>query len=237
MFEPGGPSFWELARQALSSTERGYDLLAPKFERTPFRTPDAVLAPVARWLEQPVDAILDIGCGTGAAMRWLRPRCRRRVVGLDFSQGMLREAQRRLADAPGEADVALVRGDALAMPFNRIFDLAVCFGALGHFPGADGSRLAAQITRVLKPGGRFLFATGRRPRPGAKAYWLSHGFNLAMRARNLLIKPEFVMYYLTFTLPEAEGLLAAHGFRLEIVDGLFEEPWAGCQLAVAHLDG
>ena len=32
MFHPQGPTLWELAVQALSSTERGYDLLAPKFE-------------------------------------------------------------------------------------------------------------------------------------------------------------------------------------------------------------
>ncbi|MGO9081297.1 MAG: hypothetical protein ACLQDY_20030, partial [Streptosporangiaceae bacterium] len=30
----------ELAMQALSSVEGGYDLLAPKFDHTPFRTPD-----------------------------------------------------------------------------------------------------------------------------------------------------------------------------------------------------
>ena len=29
--------------QALSSVEGGYDLLAPKFDHTPFRTPDGVL--------------------------------------------------------------------------------------------------------------------------------------------------------------------------------------------------
>ena len=40
MFHAKGPTFWELAVQALSSTEHGYDLLAPKFDYTPFRTPD-----------------------------------------------------------------------------------------------------------------------------------------------------------------------------------------------------
>ncbi|WP_031109110.1 class I SAM-dependent methyltransferase [Streptomyces sp. NRRL S-146] len=43
MFSPEGPSLRELAVQALSSVERGYDLLAPKFDHTPFRTPAAVL--------------------------------------------------------------------------------------------------------------------------------------------------------------------------------------------------
>jgi hypothetical protein len=43
MFHPQGPTFFELARQALSSTERGYDLLAEKFDYTPFRTDDIFL--------------------------------------------------------------------------------------------------------------------------------------------------------------------------------------------------
>jgi len=43
VYHPEGPTFLELMRQALASTERGYDLLAPKFDRTPFRTPDHVL--------------------------------------------------------------------------------------------------------------------------------------------------------------------------------------------------
>ena len=38
VFSPGGPSVRELAMQALSSVEGGYDRLAPKFDHTPFRT-------------------------------------------------------------------------------------------------------------------------------------------------------------------------------------------------------
>src|ERR1700761_1450640 len=43
VFSSRGPSLPELAAQALSSVEGGYDRLAPKFDRTPFRTHDAVL--------------------------------------------------------------------------------------------------------------------------------------------------------------------------------------------------
>src|SRR5829696_9130822 len=97
MFHPRGPTFWELARQALSSTERGYDLLAPKFDYTPFRTPDVVLETCAACLGEPrsIDAALDLCCGTGAAMHVLRPLCRQRVVGIDMSQGMLDVARER----------------------------------------------------------------------------------------------------------------------------------------------
>src|SRR5262245_52013564 len=101
-------------KQALSSTERGYDLLAPKFDRTPFRTPEPVLIALAKVVggRRSIGSALDVCCGTGAAMRHLRPLCTERVIGIDFSQGMLDEARRQLADGPGDARVDLIRGDA-----------------------------------------------------------------------------------------------------------------------------
>src|SRR5947209_13036832 len=125
MFHPNGPSFFELAEQALSSTERGYDLLAPKFDYTPFRTPQFLLDAVARQLPAlgPFGWGLDLCCGTGAALAMLRPFCTEAVVGLDISCGMLDVCRQRMAEAPGTARVELVRGDALALPFGPAFDL------------------------------------------------------------------------------------------------------------------
>ena len=99
---PQGPTFLELARQGLSSTQRGYDLLAPKFEHTPFRTPEPVARVVGVRLARsgPFEDGLDLCCGTGVGLRLLRPLCARRVVGLDFSAGMLAEARRRLGRGP-----------------------------------------------------------------------------------------------------------------------------------------
>ena len=217
MFHPKGPTFLELARQALSSTERGYDLLASKFDYTPFRTPDAILESAAQHLraDAPFAAGLDLCCGTGAAMRMLRPLCRQRVVGIDFSQGMLEVARQRTVDAAGTAHLEFVRGNVLAMPFERAFDLAVCFGAFGHILRKDEPRFVSEIARVLKPGGRFVFTTFYPPPLWSPEYWLSRSFNAAMRVRNFLHSPPFIMYYLTFLLPQAKGLLEQHGFDVE----------------------
>ena len=89
MFHPQGPTVWELLVQGLSSTEQGYDLLAPKFDSTPFRTPEAILGPAMAQLGGPasIATALDMCCGTGAALSHLRPLCRDRVVGIDLSQG------------------------------------------------------------------------------------------------------------------------------------------------------
>jgi len=131
--KPPKPTLLELAKQALSSTERGYDLLAPKFEATPFRTPDAVLGPSLGDLGE-IDDALDLCTGTGAALVTLRGQVRRRLVGVDFSQGMLDEAKRQLDMAPGRARIELLQKDVFAVDDEDAFDLVTCFGAFGHIP-------------------------------------------------------------------------------------------------------
>ncbi len=235
MFHPKGPTFWELARQALSSTERGYDLLAPKFDYTPFRTPDFILDKVGTYLQTlgPFGTALDVCCGTGAAMRMLRPLCTEEVVGIDMSAGMLLEAEQRTADAPGTAPLRFVRGDALQMPFNAAFDLAVCFGAFGHILVRDEARFVAQLAQVLKPGGRFVFVTAYLPPKWSLRYWLARGFNGAMHVRNCLFRPPFIMFYLTFLLPDCKNLLEQHDFDVDVREGLFDAPWTPLRLVIA----
>ncbi|MBX2802727.1 MAG: class I SAM-dependent methyltransferase [Myxococcales bacterium] len=216
MFAPDGPTFRELFRQAMSSTRGGYDLLAPKFDSTPFRTPDALLQCVVQQLVAGPSfaTALDVCCGTGAVMGHIKPLCQK-VVGIDFSPGMLAEAERRLASVEG-GDVGLVRGDAMALPFDGGFDLVTCFGAFGHVLPPDQPRFLEGIYRALEPGGRFVFVTGDKPRPTHPAFWMSHGFNAAMKVRNALFSPPFVMFYLTFPLPVAVARLVEAGFQPEV---------------------
>jgi ubiquinone/menaquinone biosynthesis C-methylase UbiE len=228
MFHPRGPSFFELVQQALSSVEGGYDLLAPKFEYTPFRTPDALIEATLAHVGGPgaVESALDVCCGTGAAVRLLRPLCRRRVVGVDMSRGMLEEARRLLAEAPGEAEVEWVRGDALALPFHEEFDVVTSFGAFGHILEEDEPRLVEGIYRALRPGGRFVFLTSPPPSRLRPGYWLARAFNAAMRLRNALWRPPFHMYYLTFLVPRARALLEAQGFEVSVHEATLPEPYS-----------
>ncbi|MGW2714689.1 methyltransferase domain-containing protein, partial [Streptomyces sp. NPDC001356] len=127
MFGPEGPTLRELTVQALSSVEHGYDLLAPKFDHTPFRTPDVVLDSVARALAPlgPFTDGLDLCCGTGAGTRLLTGVCRRSVTGVDFSAGMLDVARRR-GGAPRGPGGGWVGGGRRAPAVSRALDLVVC---------------------------------------------------------------------------------------------------------------
>jgi ubiquinone/menaquinone biosynthesis C-methylase UbiE len=237
MFHPHGPTIRELLVQALSSTERGYDLLAPKFEYTPFRTPDVIVAPAIAHLGGPgsLAMALDVCCGTGAVLRHLRRLCRDCVVGIDMSGGMLAVARQQTAEAPGDAAIKLVRGNMLAMPFTAVFDVAVCFGALGHLLPQEQPRFVAQVAQVLKPGGRFVVVTTPRPAWWSARYWWARTFNAVMHLRNWVLAPPFVMYYLTFLLPEAVALLRHQGFAVAVHQGLFPGRFQQVRLVIGTL--
>ncbi|WP_369381505.1 class I SAM-dependent methyltransferase [Streptomyces sp. cg36] len=230
-----GPTLRELAVQALSSVEHGYDLLAPKFDHTPYRTPEPVLGAVARVLGAlgPFGRGLDLCCGTGAGLPVLRAVCRERITGVDFSTGMLTVGRAR---APGAAD--WVRADARALPFApAAFDLAVSFGAFGHFLPGERPGLFAQVRSVLAPGGRFAFPIAAPARPGSSGYWSLLAFDTAMRVRNAVWRPRFVMYYRDFALTDVVRELADAGFRVELyaLDELGRRPDGSprCRLVVA----
>jgi ubiquinone/menaquinone biosynthesis C-methylase UbiE len=237
MFSPQGPSARELARQALSSVEGGYDLLAPKFDHTPFRTPDGVLDATADALRAlgPFGRGLDVCCGTGAGIGVLRSLCHGRVTGADFSTGMLAQARRAHQDA------GLVRADVLALPFTGIFDLAVSFGALGHFLPTERPALFAGVYRTLRPDGLFAFPIGAPLPITSSLYWSLLGFDLAMRVRNAVWRPPFVMYYRTCPLPAVRDDLTASGFAVTTVPltalGRREDGTPRCLLVLARKAG
>jgi SAM-dependent methyltransferase len=100
--------------------------------------------------------VLEVGCGSAMCSRWLAGRGARPVA-LDLSTGMLRHA-RSGARRTGIV-VPLVQADATHLPFRTAaFDIA--FTAFGAVPFvADSEALMREVARVLRPGGRWVFAT------------------------------------------------------------------------------
>ncbi|WP_243719695.1 class I SAM-dependent methyltransferase [Actinomadura sp. KC06] len=199
-----------MAIHALSSVEGGYDLLAPKFDHTPFRTPGSLLGATADALRPlgPFGDGLDVCCGTGAGMDVLQPLCEGRICGVDFSSGMLAQAR------GAHPDAEWVRADVRALPFDEGFDLAVSFGALGHFLPAERPALFAGVYRALRPGGLFAFPLGAPPPIASAWYWALLGFDVAMRIRNAVWRPPFVMYYRTCPLGAVRDDLTDAGFTV-----------------------
>lgn len=97
---------------------------------------------------------LEIGCGRGAAVS-LIAECfhPRRIDALDLDPEMVRMARRRVGNGvPGVA----MEADAQALPYRGgCFDAVFNFGILHHLE--DWKRGLAEVSRVLRSGGRFYF--------------------------------------------------------------------------------
>ena len=127
----------------------------------------------------PGEQVLDVGCGTGtlaiAAKRQVGTPGT--VYGVDASPEMLSRANKKAR----KAGVEIVFKNALveALPFpNGHFDVVLSTVMLHHLPGKLRRQCAAEIRRVLKPGGRVLavdFGTSPPQKRGIVAHFHRHG--------------------------------------------------------------
>ncbi|WP_142047380.1 class I SAM-dependent methyltransferase [Pseudonocardia kunmingensis] len=99
--------------------------------------------------------VLEVGSGSAPCARWLRTQGAHPVA-LDLSGAMLRHAA-ALGTATG-LPVPLVQAGAERLPFgDAAFDVACsAFGAVPFV--AEPERVMREVARVLRPGGRWVFA-------------------------------------------------------------------------------
>lgn len=143
-----------------------FDLAA---EKTYFAKPVTEVAPYA-WLDTDMrlwiggypdsldgKSILDLGAGEGLHGVLVCERYEpKRFVALELVRERLLAAATKAGDLPA---LSLVSGNAYSLPHpDGTFDVVLGNGALHHLP--DTAAVAAEIARVLKPGGYYY---GREP--------------------------------------------------------------------------
>jgi demethylmenaquinone methyltransferase/2-methoxy-6-polyprenyl-1,4-benzoquinol methylase len=96
--------------------------------------------------------ILDVASGTAGVALQLAARSQARVVGVDLTEQMLRQGQRRVAAAGMSDRVELVAGRAEQLPFPDAYFDALTFTYLLRYV-RDPQATLAELARVLKPGG------------------------------------------------------------------------------------
>src|SRR5690348_5833179 len=138
------------ARQLFDGLPARYDLLAELLS----------FGQNARWREALVERVaasrpkrvLDVATGTAGVAIAIARRTEAQIVGLDVTPAMLRHGLGRIRAAGVQARVRLLAGRAESLPFpDDCFD-AVSFTYLLRYV-ADPAATAAELVRVLKPGG------------------------------------------------------------------------------------
>ncbi len=112
----------------------------------------AVAAPAAG------ERALDLGCGVGHTLRRIAPLVTF-AVGADATLEMMQAGRESVVTA---TNAAFAQSDATALPFADVtFDLATCRLAAHHFTNAGAA--FRDVTRVLRPGGRFVLVDNYAP--------------------------------------------------------------------------
>ena len=160
----------DAATRALSNTavenhfvERVYEKLAATYDWVfgPTLHPGRLQA-IARMAVAPGSKVLEVGVGTGINASLYPADCE--VVGIDFSASMLEKARERL-ERKGIGNMRLLQMDAADLKFpDNSFDIVYAPYLISVVP--DPVRVAAEMHRVCRPGGRVIFLNHfRSPNP------------------------------------------------------------------------
>jgi tocopherol O-methyltransferase len=102
--------------------------------------------------------IIDVGCGIGGSTLYLAKKFGSQATGITLSPVQAARAAERARQADLEAQVKFEVANALDMPFeDETFDLVWSLESGEHMP--DKTKFLKECYRVLKPGGKIIFAT------------------------------------------------------------------------------
>ena len=101
--------------------------------------------------------VVDLGCGSGVFTDALRRRGYR-CTGVDLSPKLVAIARQKYPE------IEFIEGDVEGLPFPEAsFDAVLLSGLVHHLP--DASRCAAEVFRILRPGGTFVAFDPNRLNP------------------------------------------------------------------------
>ncbi|HTL88207.1 MAG TPA: class I SAM-dependent methyltransferase [Leptolyngbya sp.] len=143
------------------STQNLYNRTAVRWVRgEPTSLSDFTARPAVLELCEPIAGlrVLDLGCGEGYCSRELHRRGASKLDGIDLSEAMIKAAQAQ--DEKDGYGITYNAGCATHLPqfADQEFDLVVAVFLFNYLTIAQMQQCLAEVRRVLRPGGRFIFS-------------------------------------------------------------------------------
>lgn len=160
--------------------------------------------------------VLDVGCGAGILTESLAQH-NAKIIGIDASSAVITEAQEHAAAKKLDITYKHLTVEELLPTHSGQFDIITCMELIEHVP--DPSKLIADCSQLLKPGGKFFLSTiNRTPR----AYLLA-----ILGAEYVLnILPKQTHDYKKFIKPsELADMLQIANLKLTALNGLQYKPF------------
>ncbi len=193
--------------------KKDYDLIASEFSETR-SFPWEEFKIFEKFYNKKFD-VLDLGCGNGRLLTFLRKKGYRSYLGVDQSTGLLKYAKENWNDEDFmEADISK------KIEFNRKFDAIFLVASFHHIPPQDQKKVLEYCKSYLNKGG-YIFMTNWNLMQ--KKYILLYIYSLirpSYGSKGVLIpwRKQIMRYYYAFTKNRLQKLLKSLGFKIIIND-------------------
>ncbi|MBL7777981.1 MAG: class I SAM-dependent methyltransferase [Chitinophagales bacterium] len=171
------------------------------------------------------EKLLDLCCGTGkSTLACLNELPSGTIVGVDNSEGMLREANKKFSNEIQTGKISFVLRDAMQLDFaDNSFDAVFMAYGLRNMPDYD--KAIKGIHRILKPGGKLcIHDYSLNENIFAKIYWAVLGYGFILPFCTLMSGSANIYLYLiksvlSFLSPkQITNLLEQNGFTQVVAE-------------------
>lgn len=157
------------------------------------------------------ERILDIGCGGGVNIEKFLKLTSNNVDGLDYSEVSVASSIERNIDAVDNGRCTVLQADVQDMPIDdESYDIATAFETIYFWP--EIQETFKEVSRVIKPDGRFMIAQGTDGNHPDDEKWLA-----TVEGMSVYTSPELERYLLDAGFKSVESYIKENDYILVVI--------------------
>lgn len=157
------------------------------------------------------DKIIDLGCGGGVNIEKFLKLTSSNVDGLDYSEVSVAESMKRNQTSVDSGRCEVIRADVSDMPIeDESYDLASAFETIYFWPDIEST--FKEVSRIIKPSGRFMIAQGTDGNHPDDEKWLS-----TVEGMRVYTAPQLEKYLLNAGFKSVESFKKENDYILVVI--------------------